>query len=475
VPLGEPLGEPLGDVSMNGEAKSAVSNTGGGLPLGEGLVRELDRQVREAQSRWHSPAVSAGIVRDGALVWSAHVGSARLDPITAPSDDTQYMIGSITKTFTAVLIMVLRDAGRLSLDDRLERYLPQTKHGAVTIRSMLAHASGLQREPVGRIWENLDAPDRERLLRELEDAEQVLPVHFAFHYSNLAFGLLGQIVEQLEGRPWGDVVTRRILGPLGMKNTGLTPDDEDRALGYQVHPHSGVTTLEPQFDLKATAPVGGLWSTVADLGRYAAFVADPIQEILSPDTVDEMCRPQIMTDVDGWGRAWGLGYELQRTGERVLAGHGGAMPGFLAALRVRRKDRVGAVVFANSTAGAETTVLAGQLVNAVLDAEPSLAPVWTPSQRQTDFDGMLGSWWTEGQEIVFEVRDNVLWSRIPGGLPIADTRFAIVDSGRFRAVAGRERGELLEITRGPGGDIERMHFATYALTRTPTAFANLLG
>jgi CubicO group peptidase (beta-lactamase class C family) len=451
-----------------------VSTAASGWPLGPGLVRDLERRVCEAQSQWHSPAVSAGLVRDGALVWSTHVGSARLDPITAPTDDTQYMIGSITKTFTAVLIMALRDAGRLSLDDRLEKYLPRTRHGAVTIRQMLAHASGLQREPVGRIWENLDAPDQERLLRELEDAEQVLPVHFAFHYSNLAFALLGQIVEQLEVRAWNDVVTERILAPLEMKNTSLAPDDAGRAVGYQVHPHTGVTTLEPKFDLRATAPLGGLWSTVADMGRYAAFVADPIDEILSFESLDEMCRPLIMTDVESWARAYGLGYDLQRIGERVLAGHGGSMPGFLAGLRVRRQDRVGAVVFANTTSGAEPVALAGQLVMAVLDTEPSLAPVWTPSLSQPEFEGILGSWWAEGEEIVFEVRDNVLWSRVPGGLPISDTRFARVDGGRFRAVAGREGGELLEITRDQGGRVERMHFATYALTRSPTAFADLL-
>ena len=79
-----------------------MNGSAGGRPLGEGLARDLERRVREAQSQWHSPAVSAGIVRDGVLVWSAHVGSARLDPVTAPADDTQYMIGSITKTFTAV-------------------------------------------------------------------------------------------------------------------------------------------------------------------------------------------------------------------------------------------------------------------------------------------------------------------------------------------------------------------------------------
>ena len=447
----------------------------GTLPWGAGLVGDLERQVRAAQSQWHSPAVSAGVVRDGTLVWSTHIGSARLDPLTEPTDDTQYMIGSITKTFTAVLVMALRDAGKLSLDDRLETYLPQTRHGMVTIRSMLAHASGLQREPVGRIWESLEPPDAETLLRGLEDAEQVLPSHFAFHYSNLAFALLGQIVERLEGRPWSEVVTERILAPLEMNHTGLTPDEVGRALGYQVHPHTAVATVEPVFELKAAAPFGGLWSTVADLGRYAAFVADPIEEVLSADTVDEMCRPVIMTDVEGWSRAFALRYDLQRTGERLLAGRVGAMPGFLSGLRVQRQHRVGSVVFANTTAGAETTALAGQLVNAVLDAEPSSAPLWTPSKSQPGFDGMLGSWWAEGAEIVFEVRDNALWSRIPGGPSVSDTRFVRTDADRFRAVAGRERGELLEITRGTDGGVERMHFATYALTRTPTAFANLLG
>ncbi|MEP7035607.1 MAG: serine hydrolase domain-containing protein [Actinomycetota bacterium] len=444
------------------------------LPLGTGLVADLERQVCAAQTRWHSPAVSAGVVRNGALVWSTHVGSARLDPTVAPTDDSQYMIGSITKTFTALLVMVLRDAGRISLDDRLDMYLPQTRHGAVTIRSMLAHASGLQREPVGRIWENLEPPDSERLVRELEDAEQVLPSHFAFHYSNLAFALLGQIVERLEDRPWGDVVTERILAPLGMTRTSLTPDHATRAMGYQVHPHTEVATLEPVFEQRAAAPFGGLWSTVADLGRYAAFVADPVAEVLSPDTMDEMCGPLTMTDLEGWTRAFGLGYELQRSGERVLAGHGGSMPGFLAGLRVRRQDRVGAVVFANCTAGAEATLLAGQLVNAVLDAEPSVAVLWTPSQPQPDFDGILGSWWSEGEEIVFEVRENVLWSKIPGAPSALDTRFARTDAEGFRAVAGRERGERLELSRGANGQVERMHLATYALTRSPISFAGLL-
>lgn len=446
----------------------------GTAAVGPALARRLDLAVRQAQHDWRSPAVSAGVVRDGVLVWSSHVGSARLEPAVAPTDDTQYMIGSVTKTFTALLVMRLRDAGRLSLDDRLETFLPQTRHGGVTVRQMLAHASGLQREPVGRIWETLEAPDEERLLRELEDAEQVLPAHFAFHYSNLAYALLGQVVERLEGRSWEEVVTDRVLAPLEMKRTGLTPVEEERALGYLVHPHAGTATREPRFDLRATAALGGLWSTVADLGRYAAFVADPVSEVLSPDSVEEMCRPVVMTDVDSWGGAYGLGFGMERFGDRVLVGHGGAMPGYLTGLRVRRADRVGAVVFANSTAGALPVALAGQLVNEVLDAEPSLAQAWVPSRPQPELDGVLGSWWTEGEEIVFEVRDDELWSRLAGSAtPLSDTRFVREDADRWRAVAGRERGELLEVVRDERGTVVQMYFATYAVTRTPKAFADL--
>ena len=100
---------------------------------------------------------------------------------------------------------------------------------------MLAHASGLQREPIGNIWESLSAPEREAFLVGVEEAEQVLPAHHAFHYSNLAYGLLGQVVERVTGQDWETVVRERVLDPLGMARTGLVPAD-DRAHGYQVDP-----------------------------------------------------------------------------------------------------------------------------------------------------------------------------------------------------------------------------------------------
>lgn len=441
--------------------------------LSAGLERDLLARVVTAQRSWRAPGVSVGVVRDGALVWSAHVGSARVGEQPAPAgDDTQFMIGSVTKTFTALAVMSLRDEDRLSLDDTLDAYVPGSRHARVPLRQMLAHASGLQREPVGNIWESLEAPEREAFLAGVEEAEQVLPAHHAFHYSNLAYGLLGQVVERVTGQDWEAVVRERVLDPLGMTRTGLAPAD-DRALGYQVDPYAGTAREEPLFTLNATAPLGGLWSTVADMARYAAYVATPDDRVVRPETLDEMCRPIIMTDVDGWGGAYGLGFGMGRRGDRVFVGHGGAMPGFLTGLRVRRNEGIGAIVFANATSGALTLALATDLVEAVVDAEPSLLGAWVPEVDQPALTELLGLWWSEGSPLTFFVRGGQLWSRLSDDDTLSETRYAAEGPDRYRAVEGRERGEVLDVVRDSDGTVQKLYFATYAVTREPLAFADL--
>ncbi|AKT52071.1 serine hydrolase domain-containing protein [Arsenicicoccus sp. oral taxon 190] len=441
------------------------------------LARQLAHLVGTAQHEWRAPGVSAGIVRDGRLVWSTHVGSARLEPARTADDDTQFLIGSVTKTFSALALMVLRDRGELTLNDRLADFLPDTPFGALSLRQMLSHSSGLQREPAGRLWETFEAPDRDALLADLAQAERVLPRHKAFHYSNLAYALIGQVLEQVTEQPWEDAVRALVLDPLGMTRTGLTPDEQGRAHGYQVHPWSRAATAEPVIDLRATAPLGGLWSTVADLGRYAAFCSDPDRfDLLSAETLDEMCSPVIMADPEDWTTGHGIGFGLFRRGERVYAGHGGAMPGFLTGLRFRRRDRVGAVVFANATAGPSPLTLATDLLCAVLDHAPTTPPVWRPSAASAERDELLGRWWSEGSPLDFEVRGDALWSTMPGSRgALDDTRYEQVDRDLYRAVEGRERGERLELVRDEDGRLVKMYFATYAVTREPLAFAELDG
>ena len=232
---------------------------------------------------------------------------------------------------------------------------------------------------------------------------------------------------------------------------------------------------EPLFTLNATAPLGGLWSSVADMARYAAYLADPDDRVVSPETIDEMCRPLIMTDVDGWTGAYGLGFGMGRRGDRVFVGHGGAMPGYLTGLRVRRRDKVGAIVFANATSGAEPLALATDLVEAVVDGEPPIEPAWVPEQHRPGADRAAGP------VVVRGLPDHLLRSG-RRAVVAAHRRPALGDAvraregpDRYRAAAGRERGEVLQVVRAADGRVAKLYFATYAVTRKPLAFADLVG
>ena len=113
------------------------------------------------------------------------------------------------------------------------------------------------------------------------------------------------------------------------------------------------------------------------------------------------------------------------------------------------------------------------IVYDMLDDRPRPVATWVPEQPQPDLDELLGSWWSEGEELVLEVRDGQLWMRAVAGSPVDETRFERESADRFRAVQGRERGERLELVRGPDNALARLYFATYAVTREPLAFDDL--
>jgi hypothetical protein len=176
-----------------------------------------------------------------------------------------------------------------------------------------------------------------------------------------------------------------------------------------------------------------------------------------------------MDEAERWTRGWGLGLALVRRGDRIWAGHGGAMPGHLAALVFRPQERVGAVALTNSSARANPDVLALDLAEAALEAEP---PEWTPAEPPPrELAGALGRWWSEGEEFLFRWHDGQLEARLvraPEYRPWAV--FEPVDGDEYRTLAGRERGELLRLIRAEAGEIVKLSWAGYAFTRTPEIF-----
>lgn len=431
------------------------------------LTRQADDRV---------PGIFGGVMRDGGLIWAEGVGVADLDrPAEPPAVDDQFLIASNTKTFTAVLIMALRDEGKLSLDDTLETFVPESKHAGITIRQMLAHVSGMQREPVGDIWETLQNPTRDELVDGFSQAERILRPHHRWHYSNLVYAILGEIVARIDGRDWFASLQARILDPLGMKRTtvGLAGPG---VTGYYVPPFSDVPVKEPVLDVKALAPCGGLASTASDMATWASFVANPVEEVLSPDTVEEMCQPQIMADLERWQLAWGLGFMLLRSGERLFVGHTGGMPGHITGMFTHRDSGTAGIALMNSSSAPDPAELAVSLANYVIDNDPAAPEPWVAgAEVPAEFASVIGRWYSEGAPFVFSVKQGRLEAR-PANAPAhkPSSVFVKVSDDVYRTESGRETGELLRLTRDESGQVVKMNWATYLVTRQPYAFGEWL-
>jgi CubicO group peptidase (beta-lactamase class C family) len=419
---------------------------------------ELDRLLQKRQAE-RLPSVAAAVVRDGEIAWSNAVGFADYDDDREATPDTQYRIGSITKTFTATAVMQLRHEGLLDLDDRIELHVSGLKNGSPTIRRMLAHLSGMGRE-AGDMFVDGHSPTEEEL-----EVGLVLEPGEAHHYSNLAFALLGRVVSEKRGKPYTEVVDERIIGPLGLKRTTWLPV-APKAQGYLVDEYARTVWKEPETDLGGTASAGQLWSTVEDLGRWAAFLAAGNDDVLPASVIEQMWFPQVMYYPDDWILGWGLGIMLYNKEGRIYGGHGGAMAGHLAGVYVDRKTKIGAASLTNSGTRGDMDVFAITLTAKAIELWPETIEVWRPEASvPDDARALLGRWWSEGNEFVFWWEDETLQAKFVGSpRGRGETTFER-DGDGWVAAKGRERGERLRI------DGERMIWAGYAFTRAQEPFS----
>jgi CubicO group peptidase (beta-lactamase class C family) len=428
------------------------------------------RLVLEAQRSGRLPSVSAAVFRGAKVEWSDALGLADVEQGVEATTDTQYACASITKTFTAASIMRLRDEGKLDLEDSLSRHLPEAAHGTPTLRRLLSHASGLQREPPGAVWETLEFPGEQELLERLGEAEQVLPPSTAWHYSNLAYALLGHVVTRVSGQPFHEYAREHLFGPVGLEQTTWGPGG-NAALPYFVEPYSDAVRREPVLELGGKGGESGLYSTASDLARWGSFLCAPDESVLKESSAAEMHDLQIMARPD-WTLGWGLGIELWRRAERVFGGHTGGFPGFVSILAYSRPDRIGAVVLTNSGTWDSLDKTGIDLAEAALaELPPELEP-WAPEEQvPPEIEPLLGRWWSEGNESIFSWRGGKLQARLAALPPErAPSVFEPEGEDRYRVVSGRERGEVLQVVRDGEGEIVRMYWATYPFTREPETF-----
>ncbi|GGZ23792.1 serine hydrolase domain-containing protein [Streptomyces poonensis] len=431
-----------------------------------GTRRALLHRIAVAQAEGRAPSLAAAVVRGGGTVWT---GARSSVDGQVPDENVQYRIGSITKTFTAVLVLRLRDEGLLDLGDRLDKHLPGTGVGEATIAELLAHTGGLAAEAPAPWWERTPGSLRPELADVLGDQPHRHPIGRRFHYSNPGYTLLGALVEELRGAPWEDVLSREVLGPLGLHRTSVHPK-APHAGGWAVHPWADVLLPEPAEDLGRMAPAGQLWSTTGDLARFAVFLAQGDDRVLGAESLLEMRTPAAPagTEEVAEGSAYGLGMQLQHRDGRFLVGHSGSVPGFLANLTIGVEDDVAAVVLANCTSGPLVSTVAADLVRIVAEAEPRIPEPWRPlpgaDRAVLDLTGQW-YWGTQGFALRLETEGGVSLAPLSGNG--RRSRFRAQGDGTWAGLDGYFAGEPLRVVRRSDGSVDHLDLGSFVFTRQP--------
>lgn len=433
--------------------------------MAEELLPETRRALRHrlatAQAEGRAPAMAAGVTRAGVRLWADGRGSVGDGP---PDAGVAFRIGSITKTFTAVLVMRLRDEGLIDLGDAIGRHVPDVGPAHVTVAELLAHTAGIVAEPPGPWWERTPGTMRPDVPSMLGDDPVVHEPGRRFHYSNPGYGVLGALVEAKRGRPWSAALDEEILGPLGLRDTSVAPPSR-RAQGWATHPWADVLMPEPAHDYGPMNPAGVLWSTVDDLCRWATFLLDGAPQVLSAASLAEMRQPTAPPEGTS---SYGLGLQVSHEADgRVLTGHGGSVPGFLASIWVSPADDVGAVVLCNTTGGVAIGGLGVELLRIVAEREPGIPAAWEPRSDPALLE-IAGPWYWGPTPLAIRVREgrDLELTGLVGRARATPLRAE--PDGTWIGLEGYYAGERLRVVRDPAsGAVTHLDLGTFVLTRAP--------
>jgi CubicO group peptidase (beta-lactamase class C family) len=436
--------------------------------IDERTRRLLDDRLAREQNRARLPSVAAGLVRGGELVWSAGRGLTGVSAGGPPAADVQYRAGSITKTFVAVAVLRLRDAGRLSLNDPVGSYVGGAgAAGGLTIGQLLSHTGGLRAETAGPWWERTaGGPFADLAAASLGADAARWRAGRRFHYSNVGYALLGELLARMHGAAWDQVVARELLGPLGMARTTTRPRPP-WARGLAVHPHADLVLPEPEHDAGAMAPAGQLWTTVSDLAIWARFLAGGTGGPLSDDTLAEMREPLGVEDMPGqpWAVGYGLGLQLWNDAGVHGYGHTGSMPGFVGVLRIDAESGDAAIALCNSTTGFDMA-LGADLLRILAECEPVSPSEWVPAPAEAGIADMLGTWYWGPAQFALRLAGDTLKLERAGGRPGA-IRFRRRADGTWTGLDGYHAGEPLVPVRDAEGNVVSLDLGSFVYTRTP--------
>ena len=320
----------------------------------------IDKYLESCAARGEFSGVVL-VARRGEIQYHRGLGAASVDGSVALRKDSVFRLASVAKAFTAVSILMLRQEGKLSLDDDVRKYVPTLPYAGATIRRLLHHTSGLP-DYVKLLDKHWDAEEgdlsRRRFATNPDALGQLIkhkpPVRFApgkrWDYSNTGYMLLALVVEKISGVPFSDFLTRRIFAPLGMKNTVLftpitPPVIEHRAWGFRLSPDGGERLANDRNYLNAMYGDGEVYSTAGNLLKWDQALYQA--KLIPAAAVDEMFTSGRLSS--GKDTGYGYGWGIARRGGKKVVNHGGGWVGFRTWIDRELESRELLVVLTNNS------------------------------------------------------------------------------------------------------------------------------
>ncbi len=386
----------------------------------ESQGRQFDQYFQRYMTDTHVPGLAYGIVADGRLAYVRAFGSRTQNPQDRVDPDTLFRIASMSKAFTALAILKLRDEGRLRLDALAEDYVPELRNWRyptsdsprIRVRDLLSHVAGfVTDDPWGDRQQVLTEAEWTRMLAEGPPFTRAPGT--AFEYSNYGYALLGRIITNVSGRPYQDYIREEIMRPLGMESSGYDiarSPLERRAIGWRWE--NDAFAREPDMRDGAFGAMGGVQTSARDYARWVAFLLSAWPPRDGPETgpvrrstVRELAqglnfvavaRRPGQPDSCPQAQAYGMGFRVAQDCDLGLTmAHGGGYPGYGSYLLLLPEHNVGIFAFANRTyAGPSPAVwqAAVALHRAGL-LTPRTVPVSDALQRAYDAARIM---WSEG-------------------------------------------------------------------------------
>lgn len=444
-------------------------------------LKLLEAQLEADRAQLKIPGLSAAVVLDQEILWTRGFGYADVERRIPATPQTLYRVGSITKLFTATMLMQLREQGKLQLDDPLTEHLPELRRGGrsrelsqVTLRQLVSHTSGLPTEAPLEYWETLEFPGIETVLASLGDA-QLAPPLTKLKYSNLGVALLGEALSRAAGQPYQVYVREQILNPLGMRSTHFEPTSALRprvATGYTRYREGRARTIAPNVDLGFLVPAGGLYSSVQDIARFISLQFRDGREpaggaqVLRGGAIREMHTVQWMEP--DWQSAAGIGFGLSRVADRVVVGHAGGINGFNTRILLLPGTKLGVAVFSNTNTEGPSVRKALELLVPVLERVRGRMSPTDTTRAPAAWQRYAGTYeHTIGSDIEIRLLQNHLVLASPDAPGEPGEPLTAVGSHRFRLKDDSTSGELVIFELDAAGTARRVRVGPYVYDRKP--------